>query len=147
VITSATILSGMKQERANPKEIEGKQALFVVNLPPRKNERGDFRRYVVRHRVCGRIGSSASESRETNRRRSKSRMSTPGATSFEAIAASEEQHQTGDLQKRCRLPRSAVTAFGFTPSAGEESILDLYGWPRSRRHRALSPRTSVAAIS
>jgi len=26
----------MKQERANPKEIEGKQALFVVNLPPRK---------------------------------------------------------------------------------------------------------------
>jgi tRNA-binding protein len=31
-----TILAGMKQERANPKEIEGKQALFVVNLPPRK---------------------------------------------------------------------------------------------------------------
>ena len=26
----------MKQERENPKEIEGKQALFVVNLPPRK---------------------------------------------------------------------------------------------------------------
>ena len=31
-----TILSGMKQERANPREIEGKQALFVVNLKPRK---------------------------------------------------------------------------------------------------------------
>ncbi len=31
-----TILAGMKQERANPREIEGKQALFVVNLPPRK---------------------------------------------------------------------------------------------------------------
>jgi methionine--tRNA ligase beta chain len=31
-----TILAGMKQERANPKEIEGKQALFVVNLEPRK---------------------------------------------------------------------------------------------------------------
>jgi tRNA-binding protein len=30
------ILSGMKQERADPREIEGKQALFVVNLPPRK---------------------------------------------------------------------------------------------------------------
>jgi tRNA-binding protein len=30
------ILAGMKQERANPKEIEGKQALFVVNLEPRK---------------------------------------------------------------------------------------------------------------
>ena len=26
----------MKQERANPKEIEGKQALFVVNLEPKK---------------------------------------------------------------------------------------------------------------
>ena len=26
----------MKRERANPREIEGKQALFVVNLPPRK---------------------------------------------------------------------------------------------------------------
>jgi len=31
-----TILCGMKQERENPKEIEGKQALFVVNLEPRK---------------------------------------------------------------------------------------------------------------
>ena len=31
-----TIFAGMKQERANPKEIEGRQALFVVNLPPRK---------------------------------------------------------------------------------------------------------------
>ena len=30
------ILSGMKKERDNPKEIEGKQALFVVNLEPRK---------------------------------------------------------------------------------------------------------------
>src|SRR5579862_436603 len=31
-----TIVAGMKQERANPKEIEGRQALFVVNLEPRK---------------------------------------------------------------------------------------------------------------
>jgi methionine--tRNA ligase beta chain len=31
-----TIIAGMKQERQNPKEIEGKQALFVVNLLPRK---------------------------------------------------------------------------------------------------------------
>jgi len=31
-----TILSGLKQERHDPKEIEGKQALFVVNLPPKK---------------------------------------------------------------------------------------------------------------
>ncbi|HEX3281411.1 MAG TPA: hypothetical protein VHR36_09290 [Pyrinomonadaceae bacterium] len=31
-----TILSGMKQEREDPAEISGKQALFVVNLPPRK---------------------------------------------------------------------------------------------------------------
>src|SRR5450759_5897200 len=31
-----TVLAGMKQERANPREIEGKQALFVVNLEPRK---------------------------------------------------------------------------------------------------------------
>jgi tRNA-binding protein len=30
------ILVGLKQERENPKEIEGKQALFVVNLEPRK---------------------------------------------------------------------------------------------------------------
>jgi tRNA-binding protein len=33
---SRTILAGMKKERENPKEIEGMQALFVVNLPPRK---------------------------------------------------------------------------------------------------------------
>ncbi len=31
-----TIVSGMKQERANPRDIEGRQALFVVNLAPRK---------------------------------------------------------------------------------------------------------------
>lgn len=31
-----TILSGMKQEREHPTEITGRQALFVVNLPPRK---------------------------------------------------------------------------------------------------------------
>jgi tRNA-binding protein len=31
-----TVLAGMKRERANPREVEGKQALFVVNLPPRK---------------------------------------------------------------------------------------------------------------
>lgn len=30
------ILVGMKQERSNPKEIEGKQALFVVNLAPKR---------------------------------------------------------------------------------------------------------------
>jgi tRNA-binding protein len=31
-----TILAGMKKERANPQEIVGRQALFVVNLEPRK---------------------------------------------------------------------------------------------------------------
>lgn len=31
-----SILAGMKQEREDPGEIVGTQALFVVNLPPRK---------------------------------------------------------------------------------------------------------------
>ena len=31
-----TIVAGIKKERPNPREIEGKQALFVVNLEPRK---------------------------------------------------------------------------------------------------------------
>lgn len=31
-----TIVAGLKQERQDPTEITGKQALFVVNLPPRK---------------------------------------------------------------------------------------------------------------
>ena len=31
-----SILAGMKQERENPHEIEGRQALFVVNLEPKK---------------------------------------------------------------------------------------------------------------
>lgn len=30
-----TIVAGLKAERAEPREIVGKQALFVVNLPPR----------------------------------------------------------------------------------------------------------------
>ena len=33
---SRTILAGIKQEREDPSEITGKQALFVVNLPPRR---------------------------------------------------------------------------------------------------------------
>jgi tRNA-binding protein len=31
-----TIVAGLRQERANPREVEGKQALFLVNLEPRK---------------------------------------------------------------------------------------------------------------
>ena len=31
-----SILAGMKQERPNPQELVGKQALFVVNLEPRR---------------------------------------------------------------------------------------------------------------
>ena len=31
-----TILAGIRKERADPREIEGRQALFVVNLPPRE---------------------------------------------------------------------------------------------------------------
>ena len=31
-----TILAGIRKERANPREIEGRQALFVVNLVPRR---------------------------------------------------------------------------------------------------------------
>ena len=33
---SRTILAGIKKEREIPQEIEGRQALFVVNLEPRK---------------------------------------------------------------------------------------------------------------
>jgi tRNA-binding protein len=33
---SRTILAGIKKERENPHEIEGRQALFVLNLEPRK---------------------------------------------------------------------------------------------------------------
>lgn len=31
-----TVLAGMKQERDNPGELEGRQALFVVNLEPKE---------------------------------------------------------------------------------------------------------------
>ena len=31
-----SIVAGIRQERTNPMEIEGLQALFVINLPPRK---------------------------------------------------------------------------------------------------------------
>jgi tRNA-binding protein len=31
-----TVIAGIKRERADPREIEGKQALFVVNLAPKK---------------------------------------------------------------------------------------------------------------
>ena len=31
-----TVVAGLRKERANPREIEGRQALFVVNVEPRK---------------------------------------------------------------------------------------------------------------
>jgi tRNA-binding protein len=31
-----TIVAGMKQERQDPREITGRQALFMVNVPPRR---------------------------------------------------------------------------------------------------------------
>lgn len=31
-----TILAGIRKERKNPREIEGRQALFIVNMEPRK---------------------------------------------------------------------------------------------------------------
>ena len=31
-----SIVSGMKAEREDPRQTEGRQALFVVNLPPRR---------------------------------------------------------------------------------------------------------------
>ena len=31
-----TVLVGMKQEREDPKQIEGRQALFVINLEPKR---------------------------------------------------------------------------------------------------------------
>ena len=31
-----TIIAGIKKERANPLEVQGRQALFVLNLAPRK---------------------------------------------------------------------------------------------------------------
>jgi tRNA-binding protein len=33
---SRSILAGIRKERENPRELEGKQALFVLNLEPRK---------------------------------------------------------------------------------------------------------------
>jgi tRNA-binding protein len=33
---SRSILAGIKKERPNPQELEGRQALFVVNLEPRR---------------------------------------------------------------------------------------------------------------
>ncbi|MFO8164049.1 MAG: hypothetical protein R6T98_05900 [Desulfatiglandales bacterium] len=31
-----SIIAGIKQERANPREIQGKQALYVINVPEKK---------------------------------------------------------------------------------------------------------------
>lgn len=31
-----SVLAGMRQERRDPKEVEGRQALFIVNLEPKK---------------------------------------------------------------------------------------------------------------
>src|SRR5216684_7918671 len=56
-----SILAGMKKERENPREIEGKQALFVVNLEPRK---GNFGGDAVRYWIRGRHYASAGDAGE-----------------------------------------------------------------------------------
>jgi len=69
------ILAGMKQERENPREIEGRQALFVVNLEPKEDDGRDVRRNAFRHRLCGRsdagVGDSGKQSAERNQSRVK----------------------------------------------------------------------------
>ena len=50
---SRSILAGIKQERSDPREIEGKQALFVVNLSERKWP-VKFPRDALRYRIRGR---------------------------------------------------------------------------------------------
>ena len=47
-----SILVGIKKERPSPKEIEGRQAPFVVNLRAAKGGGRDFRRSAVRYRLC-----------------------------------------------------------------------------------------------
>ena len=48
-----TILAGMKQERENPREVEGKQALFVLNLETKKMAGRNFPRHAVRSWLRG----------------------------------------------------------------------------------------------
>src|SRR5882672_8482803 len=50
---SRTILAGIKKERENPRAIEGRQALFVVNLEPRKMAGEISEGHAVRHRLRG----------------------------------------------------------------------------------------------
>jgi hypothetical protein len=70
-----TIVAGLKTERANPREIEGRQALFVVNLAPRKM-RGVLYipRDAVRHRLRRRCASCPGGPGASSPGRDKSRL-------------------------------------------------------------------------
>lgn len=59
-----TILVGMKGERAQPKELEGRQALFVVNMSPRRMAGVLSRRYAAGHRIRGRHLAGAGRARD-----------------------------------------------------------------------------------
>ena len=58
-----TILAGMKQEREDLTEIIGKQALFVVNLAPRKMAGVDLGGNALRSRLRGRCEPGARRAR------------------------------------------------------------------------------------
>ena len=75
-----TIVAGMKTERANPQEIVGRQALFVVNMEPRKmqqylNQRVDSR---LSSRRPGSGSTPARTRRTAGRRGSRCPAGSPG---------------------------------------------------------------------
>ncbi len=60
---SRQVLVGMKRERADPSEVVGRQALFVVNLPPRRMAGRNLGGHAIRYRTRRRAGARAGSAR------------------------------------------------------------------------------------
>jgi tRNA-binding protein len=92
-----TILAGIKQERANPQEIVGRQALVVVNLPPRK-----MRGIVSEGMRCSSTLATPTASRPCSPRRSQRCRTGPAPA--ERADAIDDQRTVHD-ERQARRPR------------------------------------------
>jgi len=82
-----TVPAGIKQKRGDPREMEGGQALFVVNLEPKKMIGGGVGGHALRHRLRRRHFSPFRPFRRPRAQRRESGVIITGPDERLAIAA------------------------------------------------------------
>ena len=155
--TAARSSPASARSAPNPREIEGRQALFVVNLPPARDGGGDLGRDAVRHRVRGRRHARPRRNRSARSRTARGRAEDGSSRAMTRIIggagkgrrlrtpargrdASDGRARAPD-PLRHPGPANPPDAGSSTPSPATAAS----GWKRSRAARRGSSSSTRAA--